>query len=163
MSDQSKVDKITGVSRPTALPDLAGNFQDQMKTLLANQRGFLEESQAAMKAWSKRSQDAVEDGLRTFRAACECKDPVALVALYADWLSNSMTRLFANIDESRDEAIRLAGVGQKSMTALFERSAEAAASARTSPFTVTKAEVVRTTEPLRSEALQNASTRTVAE
>ena len=44
------------------------------------QAGFLDETQRAMAAWTKRRQDAMEATFRTFQAMGGCKDPAAMSA-----------------------------------------------------------------------------------
>jgi hypothetical protein len=81
-----------------------------------------------MVAWTKRRQEAMEASSRTFHAICGCKDAGAMTIAYAEWLTNSMNRIFADVNDARDEALRLAEIGRKSVAALLRPIADAAAS-----------------------------------
>jgi hypothetical protein len=50
-----------------------------------------------------------------------------MTTAYGEWLANSMNRTFADLNDARDEALRLAEIGQKSVAALFRPIADAAA------------------------------------
>ena len=53
-----------------------------------------------------------------------------MTTAYAEWLTNSMNRIFADVNDARDEALRLAEIGRKSVAALFRPTADAAASTK---------------------------------
>ena len=133
MSDQTKTGKSTGPAWPFVSPDMAGTLQVQMQALLQEQAEFLDETQRAMAAWTKRRQDAMEANFRTFQAMGSCKDPAAMSAAYGEWLTNSMNRIFADMNDAREEALRLAEIGQKSMTAFFRETAKAPVPKDTAP------------------------------
>ncbi len=119
MSDQPKAGKTAGTPWPFVSGDVASTMQVQMQALLAEQAQFLDETQKIMAAWTKRRQEAMDANFRTFKAMGCCTDPAAMSAAYGDWLANSMNRIFADMDEARQEALKLAEMGQKSMTALL--------------------------------------------
>jgi hypothetical protein len=131
MSDQSNVEKGFGTAWPFVLPKLAETFQFQMRALLQEQAELLDETQKIMAAWTKRRQEAMEASFRTFQALSGCKDAGAMTTAYREWLTNSMNRIFADVNATRDEALRLAEIGQKSVAALFRPTADAAASTKT--------------------------------
>src|SRR5271166_5256589 len=49
---------------------------------------------------------------------------------YGEWLTNSMNRIFADMNDAREEALRLAEIGRKSVAALFRPTADAVASTK---------------------------------
>jgi hypothetical protein len=53
-----------------------------------------------------------------------------MTTLYGEWLTNSMNRIFADLNGTRDEALRLAELVQKSVATLFRPTAGAAASTK---------------------------------
>jgi hypothetical protein len=124
MSDQSKVEKSFGIAWPFASPHAAESVQVQMQALLKDQADLLNEIQKAMAGWMKRRQEMAEAGFRTFQAMCACKDPAAFAAAYGEWLTNSMSGILVDINTARDEAQRLAQIGQNSATALFRHGAD---------------------------------------
>ena len=120
MSEQSKVESGFRMALPFASPEL------------------FEETQKAMAAWMNRRQEAMESGFRSFQAMCACKDPASLAAAYGEWLTNSMALITEEMNDAREEAMRWAQLGQKSMTAPFRSvapsaSASAAATAGKEP------------------------------
>jgi hypothetical protein len=127
MSDQSNVEKGIGTAWPFVLPNVAETFQLEMRALLQEQAELLDQTQKIMAAWTKRRQEAIEANSRTFQAICGCKDAGAMTTAYREWLANSMNRTFADLNDARDEALRLAEIGRKSVAALFRPIADAAA------------------------------------
>ncbi len=122
MSDQSTGEKGFETTWPFVLPNVAETFQFQMRAMLQEQAELLDETQKVMAAWTKRRLEAMEASFRTFQAICGCKDAGAMTSAYREWLTNSMNRIFADVNDTRDEALRLAEVGQKSVVALFASS-----------------------------------------
>ena len=131
MSDQSNVEKGFGTAWPFVLPNVAETFQFQMRALLQEQAELLDQTQKIMAAWTKRRQEAMEASFRTFQAIAGCKDAGAMTTAYREWLANSMDRIFADLNDARGEALRLAEIGQKSVAALFRPIADAATTKNT--------------------------------
>jgi hypothetical protein len=146
MSEPSKADKATAPAWPFNFPDMTMTMDAQMRAFMDRQGELLDETQKLMTAWTKRSQAALEEGFRTFQAACACKDPAAVAVLYGEWLKTSADRLLADLTDTRDEALRFADIGQKFVTAAFRSGVDAAAQASASPYVVTKAEERRPKE-----------------
>jgi hypothetical protein len=164
MSDQSNVEKGIGEAWPFVLPNVAETFQLQMRALLQEQAELLDETQKIMAAWTKRRQETMEASFRTFQAISGCKDAGAMADAYREWLTNSMNRIFADVNDARDEALRLAGIGQRSLAALFRSTADAAASTKnTVSSTAVGMEVRRTKGAPSTNAAQEAHERTAAE
>ena len=130
MSDQSNVEKGFGAAWPFVLPNVAETFQFQMRAWLQEQAELLDETQQIMAAWTKRRQEAMEASFRTFQAISGCKDAAEMTTAYREWLTSSMNRIFADVHVARDEALRLAEIGQKSVAVLFRLTADAAASTK---------------------------------
>jgi hypothetical protein len=107
------------------LAERGRDFQFQMRALLQEQAELLDETQKIMAAWTKRRQEAMEASFRTFQAISACKDAGAMTTAYGEWLTNSMNRIFADMNGARDEAVRLAELGQKSVAAHFRPTADA--------------------------------------
>ena len=130
MSDQSNVEKGFGTAWPFVLPNVAEAFQVQMRAWLQEQAELLDETQKIMAAWTKRRQEAMEASFRTFQAISGCKDAGAMTTAYREWLTNGMNRIFADVNAARDEALRLAEIGQKSVVALFRPTTDAGSSTK---------------------------------
>lgn len=164
MSDQSNVEKGFGTAWPFVLPNVAETFQVQMRALLQEQAELLDQTQKIMAAWTKRRQEAMEASFRTFQAISACKDAGAMTAAYREWLAKSMDRIFADLNDTRGDALRLAEIGQKSVAALFRPIADAAASTtNTVSSTAAGMEARRTKGAPSTNAAQEAHERTAAE
>ncbi|HZB92789.1 MAG TPA: phasin family protein [Stellaceae bacterium] len=146
MSDQAKP-----ATWPFALPSLADAMQRQMDTWVKEQSALLDETQKTLARWTKRRQEAMEATSRTFQAILGCKDAGGLPAVYNDWLTGSIDRLVADMHDARDETLRLAEFGQKSMAALMQQC-EAAASPIAPPSAATEAP--RAKAELRGQAAE---------
>lgn len=164
MSDQSNVEKGFRTAWPFVLPNVAETFQFQMRALLQEQAELLDEAQKIMAAWTKRRQEAMEASFRTFQAISGCKDAGAMTTAYREWLTNSMNRSFADMNDARDDVLRLAEIGQKSVAALFRPTADAAASTKnTVSSTAAGTEARRTKGAPPTNAAHEAHERTAAE
>jgi hypothetical protein len=115
MNSQTKSAKAPSFTSP-AIPQI---LQMQMQALLQEQAALLDETQKTMAAWTKRRQEALDASLRTLAAMGSGLDPAAMTLAYSDWLNSSMSRIFEDMDSVREEALRVAQMGQKSMAALF--------------------------------------------
>jgi hypothetical protein len=164
MSDQSNVGKGFGTAWPFVLPNMTATFQFQVRALLQEQAELLDETQKIMAAWTKRRQEAIEASFRTFQAISGCKDAGAMADAYREWLTNSMNRILVDVNDARDEALRLAGIGQRSVAALFRSTADAAASTKnTVSSTAAGMEARRTKGAPPTNAGHEARERTAAE
>jgi hypothetical protein len=128
MSNQSTFGKNAETVWPFMPPNATDLLQARVKTLTEGHTELLDETDKLMTAWTTRQQEAMADGLRTLQAACACKDAAAMMTLYRDWLTGSLTRIFADIGDARERAFRLAEIGQKSMTALWRPTPDMASS-----------------------------------
>jgi hypothetical protein len=72
-----------------------------------------------MAAWTKRRAEGAEANFRIFQAMGRCMDPASMSAAYCEWLTSSMNRILADMDDVREEALRLAAKGRNSMTAII--------------------------------------------
>jgi hypothetical protein len=163
MSDQAKVDRGSGTSRPFVLPNMTDATRLQMETWFKEQAALLDETQKALAAWLARRQEAMEATSRTFQAMLGCKDVGAMAAAYGEWLTGSMNRIVADMNDARDEALRLADFGQNSMAALMQQSAEAASMRTTTPPTAAETETPRTKGAPRAESTHEAGQQRAAE
>ncbi|MFY9640228.1 MAG: hypothetical protein WCD20_21100 [Rhodomicrobium sp.] len=114
MTGQTKPGKGVAKVRAFSSPEMAA-FQIQLQALLQEQADFLQETQTAMAAWTRRRQEAMEATFKTFAAMGVCFDPAAKNAAYSEWLMGSMDRILLDMDSIRQEALRLAEMGNKSI------------------------------------------------
>jgi hypothetical protein len=133
MSDQSKTEGSFRITLPFSAPNFAEAWQMPMKVLLEEQAELLDEGRKMTAAWMRRRQEAMETGMQAFGAIAGCRDPSAMAAICSEWFKGSMDRLMADMNDVRDEGVRLAEIGQRSAMALFRQGAEAAATAQLKP------------------------------
>jgi|GEM_PF-3951144 len=50
-------------------------------------------------AWMTRRQEALETGFDALKRMSACKTPVEAAVIYSEWLSGSMTRVFADMED----------------------------------------------------------------
>ena len=143
MSDRPKNSAAAGTAFQAEMIEA---LQVQVRALLQEQADLLDETQKTMLAWTKRRQEALEANLRQFQAMGACKDPADIMAAYNEWVTNSMSRIFTEMECTRTDAARLAEIGQKSISALMVRQAE------------TPASIARETSPEKQEPLSNTET-----
>ncbi len=119
MISQTEPGKGAQKHRAFPSPEMAQSLDMQIQALFQEQADFLADTQMAMVAWSKRRQEAMEANFKTFAAMGVSLDPAAMNAAYSEWLKSSMDRILQDLDSVRQEALRAAEIGQKSMNALF--------------------------------------------
>jgi hypothetical protein len=122
-----------GLSWPFMMPTMTDAAQLHLETWFKEQAALLGEMQKAWTAWLTRRQEAMEATSRTFQMMLGCRDIDAMAAAYGDWLTGSMDRLVADISDAREEGLRLADFGQKSLAALMAQGARATAIASPTP------------------------------
>lgn len=159
MSDQAKPTR--GPGWPFALPNVPDALQLQMDTCVKEQTALFEGTQKTLARWMKRRQEAMEATSRTFQAMLGGRDAGALSAAYNDWLTGSIDRLVADLNDARDETLRLAEFGQRSWAALMQQCEAAASPIAVSP--VTAREAPRAKSPPRGEPAPELRPSTAAE
>jgi hypothetical protein len=161
MSDQSKSENSFWMTLPVIPPNFADLWQMPMTVFLEEQTELLDESRKMAAAWMKRRQEAMETGMQTFAAILGCRDPGAMAAICSEWVAGSMSRLMADINDARDQGIRLAEIGQKSAAALSRQRANMAAASK--PASTPGRERVRVKGASQGEAAAEAREHSAAE
>jgi len=85
----------------------------------------------SMTAWMGRRQEALETGLDALKRMSACKTPIEVAIIYGEWLSGSMTRILADLEDGQAHAVRMVGQVQEASRTLF--AAPQAAPAETAP------------------------------
>lgn len=127
MSDQSKAENNFRIALPFIPPNFVKAWQGPMKALLEEQAELLDESRKMTATWLKRREEAMAAGMQACSAIAACRDPGMMTAILSEWLTDSVNRVMADMNEARDEGVRLAEIGQKLLAALFAQSAHVAA------------------------------------
>jgi hypothetical protein len=115
MSDQSQIGSRRERSWPIGLQNVV-----QMEPWFDDQAELLDETWKMWGAWMNRRQEAIDAAFRMFDTATHCEDATSVIGVYSEWLAGNMKRIIADLDDARDEALRLAAIGQKA-AAVFWR------------------------------------------
>jgi len=107
------------------------------------QHELFESAQQRMTAWMNRRQEALETGLDALKRMSACKTPVEMAVIYGEWLSGSMTRVLADVEDGQAHAVKMA-----------EHLQQASRSVLASPAVV---EPVVTEEPSPPQQLRQAA------
>ncbi|MBM3547941.1 MAG: hypothetical protein FJX54_13400 [Alphaproteobacteria bacterium] len=99
-------------------------FRVQMEAALHDQAELLNETQQMMAAWTRRRQEAMESGFKTLQRLSASRDVAEMAAAYNEWLTSSMGRIMADMTAAQEGAMRLANLGQQTMSALTPKAAD---------------------------------------
>src|SRR5260221_8328848 len=88
-----------------------------------------------MTAWMGRRQEALETGLEALKRMSACKTPIEMAVIYGEWLSGSMTRVLADLEDGQAHTAKMAEHFQKASKSLFA-SPQAAPAELASPAEV---------------------------
>jgi hypothetical protein len=162
MSDQSQIESRRDTSWPFILQKMPEALQVQMEAWFDEQAALFGETQKMLGALMKRRQEAMDAAFQTVQAACNCKDAGSLAEVYGDWLTSSVNRIKADLNDAGDEALRLVEMARKSAAALRQQGArEKAGAAIADPVaaeTRTRwAKDVPLSEPLQASGERNAA------
>ena len=72
-----------------------------------------------MTAWMGRRQEALETGMDAIKRMSACKTPIELAVIYGEWLSGSVTRVLADLEDGREHAVKMAEQFQKASRSLL--------------------------------------------
>jgi len=107
-----------------AIADWPEAFRVQMEAALHDQAELLNETQQMMAAWTRRRQEAMESGFKTLQRLSASRDVAEMAAAYNEWLTSSMGRIMADMTAAQEGAMRLANLGQQTMSALTPKAAD---------------------------------------
>ncbi|WP_102108021.1 phasin family protein [Oceaniglobus roseus] len=113
---------------PNLLAGLPGEvtaaWQAPMHALREGQAEWLEGSRTLWASWLQRRQQALETGLEALGRIGACRTPSQMSAICDAWVTGSMERLAADMNETRDLMARLADHAQQSMGGVFAQGGE---------------------------------------
>ncbi len=125
------------------------HLADCQKLAMQQQQELLQDAQQRMAAWTKRRQVALETGIDALSRMAACKTPVEMAAICGDWMSGSITRIFADLNDAQAHAAKMAEHFQKTSSALFE--AQQATAARLTPQAESRKSAVSEVPPAREQ------------
>src|SRR5215218_6980367 len=88
--------------------------------LQQQQHELLQGAQQRMTTWMGRRQEALETGLDALKRMSACKTPIEVAVIYGEWLSGSMTRVLADLEDGQAHAIKMTEQFQKASKTMFE-------------------------------------------
>ena len=92
---------------------------DSTRPIALQQHELLEGAQQRMTAWMNRRQEALESGLDALKRMSACKTPIEMAVIYGEWLSGSVTRVLADLEDGQAHTVRMAEHVQKASSTLF--------------------------------------------
>ncbi len=72
---------------------------DPTRTIAQQQHELLQVAHEHTAAWMTRRQVALETGLDAFKRMTTCKTPLEMAVIYGEWLSGSMARVLADVED----------------------------------------------------------------
>jgi hypothetical protein len=100
----------------TLLPDTVRHEED-LQGAMRGEMALFGEVEKKASAWMERRRAAFESGLKALGEMATCKDPVSAVAICGLWLSGSMERIAADLQDAQDFAVKAAAAGQQTAQA----------------------------------------------
>ncbi len=97
------------------------------KSALQQQQELFEDAQQRLAARTRRRQEALETGMSALARMSSCKTPVEAAAIYGEWMSGSISRIMADMDDAQAHAAKMAEKLQKASQAVFETAPRMAA------------------------------------
>jgi hypothetical protein len=91
--------------------------------LQQQQHEMIKGAQERMAAWMTRRQQALETGVDALKRMAACKTPVEAAVIYSEWLSGSMTRVMADLEDFQAQTVRVADQVQKTSKSLMAEPA----------------------------------------
>jgi hypothetical protein len=101
----------------TPLPDTVRR-EEELQGALRGDMALIEEAEKKATAWMDRRRVSFESGLKALGDMAACKDPVSAVAICSWWLSGSMGRIAADLQDAQDFAIKATALGQQTARAM---------------------------------------------
>lgn len=86
---------------------------DSTRLTTQQQQELLQGAEQRMTAWISRRQVALETGIDALKRMSACKTPIEMAVIYSEWLSGSMTRVLADLDDGQAQAVKMAEQFQK--------------------------------------------------
>jgi hypothetical protein len=126
MSDSLNTDRTQSIAWHAAgtAPEHVAEYQ---KMALHHQQELFEDAQQRVMAWSKRRQEALATGIDALKRMSASHNPVAAAAICGEWMSGSLSRLFADLDDAHGHALKVAEQFHNTSKAVLDRTKTEAA------------------------------------
>ena len=103
------------------------HLAEYQKTALQQQQQLFEDAQQRLAAWARRRQEALETGMTALARMSNCKTPVEAAAICGEWMSGSISRIMADMDDAQAHAAKMAEQLHKTSQAVLETAPKMAA------------------------------------
>lgn len=113
----------------------SAHLAECQKMALQQQHDLLHDAQQRTAAWIRRRQVALETGIDALARMSACKTPVEMTTICGEWVSGSITRMLADLDDAQAHTVRMAQHFQKASSTLLA-SPQAAPTEPASPADV---------------------------
>ena len=98
--------------------DMSEALREQSSAWLKAQSSIANAMQSMMSAWLQWRQEDAQSALQALRQIATSRDPAGVVSAYSSWFADTVERRKIELSSAKDEALRLASIGQQSMRSL---------------------------------------------
>jgi hypothetical protein len=98
----------------------SAHLAECQKMALQQQHELLQGAQQRTAAWIRRRQVALETGIDALTRMSACKTPVEMAAICGEWVSGSITRMLADLNDAQAHTVKMAEHFQKASSTLLE-------------------------------------------
>ena len=117
MSDSPKIESTRTIAWQAG--GSSAHLAERQKMALQQQHELLQGAQQRMAAWIGRRQVALDTSIDALTRMSACKTPVEMAVLCGEWMSGSITRLLADLDDAQAHTVKMAEHFQKVSSTLF--------------------------------------------
>jgi hypothetical protein len=122
MDDSPNIDRTRTIAWQAGAS--SAHLAECQKMALQQQHDLVQDAQQRMTVWIRRRQVALETGIDALTRMSACKTPVEMTTICGEWVSGSITRILADLDDAQAHTVRMAQYFQKASNALFASPAE---------------------------------------
>jgi hypothetical protein len=98
--------------------DMSQALREQSSAWLKAQSTIADAMQSMMSSWVQWRQEDAQAALQALQQIATSRDPAGVVSAYSAWFAGTVERRKIELGSAKDEALRLATIGQQSMRSL---------------------------------------------
>ncbi|MBI3198589.1 MAG: hypothetical protein HYZ40_14000 [Rhodospirillales bacterium] len=117
MGDSPNIDRTRTIAWQAGTS--SAHLAECQKMALQQQHDLLQDAQQHMAAWARRRQVALETGIDALTRMSACKTPVEMTTICGEWMSGSINRILADMEDAQAHTARMAQYFQKASSAYF--------------------------------------------
>ena len=98
--------------------DISEALREQSSAWLKAQSSIADAMQSMMSSWVQWRQEDAQAALQALQQIATSRDPAGVVSAYSAWFTGTVERRKIELGSAKEEALRLASIGQQSMRSL---------------------------------------------